>query len=731
MKYSSALAAAATFGLSAATWPKDAPGYSTPENTDTKCNSQMQKGYTFGGVQEGPMRQHGGLKFGGFDCKTTNYKRTFDSYDHTDSKPNEDGYGKCITGAAKPDSGPSMEAPDRDFSIQKMHLSTEFDTPIDCHYTMPNGETCKETHDCSSKGTTIENSQCGGAKHMSIALPKEHKSKSCHVSVHSIGFHCGSASAPASSYPATSATPSSYATPSAPVYSTPSAPAYSSTPKAYSPSAPEYTPKASTPTPKGYSPSAPAYTPSAPAYTPSSPASTPEEYPSSPASTPEEYPSSPASTPKEYPSGPASPSSPAEYSSPAGYAPPKPSGYGPPERSTAQPEQSKPSVYTTTSSCSAGQVITQKHSKATTSTITEVETKTITSCAETVTNCPAEKKTVTKVTTATPGEEYTTTLTKATVITDTVTATHTPKAKPSEYPSGPTPEQPSTPNKPHEAPEAPKPYAKATTCPPGYKVAPKHGSPYVLNQPTVKPGDNGNGPSGGTSSTPAPAPKMLPRCLNTFQAEKCKGNTDADCYCKNSEYITDVINCAVAHGDSKEKAAEAISYLQGICAEHVSNNPALVTAVPSTITVQPVPKQTQAPAHGYTTIPLPKYSTTLTVPKVSFTSGKGGDVELAHYGSSSPTQAPKPYGANSPAQAEAAPSGAAPGAPGAPAAPAGPGAAADTAGAAGAAGTPATSVAAPSYASESAKPAYTGAANKKAIGGGIGAAAGIAALLML
>ena len=700
----------------------------------------MQKGYTFGGVQDGPMKQHGGMKFGGFDCKSTNYKRTFDAYDHNDSKPNQDGYGKCITGAAKPDSGPSMEAPDQDFSIHKMHLSTEYDTPIDCHYTMPNGDTCKESHDCSAKGTTIENTQCGGAKHMSIALPKDTKSESCHVSVHSIGFHCGSASV--SSYSATSSAPSSYATPSAPAYSTPSAPAYStpsapaqsSTPMAYSRSAPEYTPKGSTPTPKVYSPSAPAYTPSsqastpqesAPAYTPSSPSSTPQEsapgYTPSPSSAPQEsapgYTPSPASTPQE------SPSSPAEQTTPGGYSvPSKPSSYGAPERSTAHPEQSKPSVYTTTSSCSAGQVITQTHSKATTSTITEVETKTITSCAETVTNCPAEKKTVTKVTTATPGEEYTTTLTKATVITNTVTATRAPKAKPSEYPSGPTSEQPSTPNKPNGTPQAPKPHAQGTTCPPGYKVTPKHGSPYVLNQPTIKPGHGANSPSGGTSATPAPAPKMLPRCLNTFQAEKCKGNTDADCYCKNSEYITDVINCAVAHGDSKEKTAEAISYLQGICAKHVANNPALFTAVPSTITVQPVPKQTQAPAHGYTTIPVPKYSTTLTVPKVSFTSGKGGDVELANYGSSSPTQAPKPYGANSPAQVPAAPSGAAAGAPGAPA---GAGAAAP------AAGTPATSVAAPSYASGPSKPAYSGAANKNAVGGGIGAAAGIAALLML
>jgi hypothetical protein len=106
---------------------------------------------------------------------------------------------------------------------------------------------------------------------------------------------------------------------------------------------------------------------------------------------------------------------------------------------------------------------------------------------------------------------------------------------------------------------------------------------------------------------------------------RCKDNSDAKCYCPNKEFTKKVISCIDAWGTSKSEITEALSYFTGICAAWVPQNPGIVTAIPSTITLAPTVTSSASPITG-DVISAPKvpcttitYSTyTVTVPQVSF-----------------------------------------------------------------------------------------------------------------
>lgn len=113
---------------------------------------------------------------------------------------------KCITGSAKPDkasspkfgcgsSGSSVSA----FSVTEIEISVEFDCDLEFHYDMGDGTTCKQKSSCSSSGSIVKNSQCGGAKSVAVVFPSQTagsgKGKSsCSIGVHSVGFDCSTAS---------------------------------------------------------------------------------------------------------------------------------------------------------------------------------------------------------------------------------------------------------------------------------------------------------------------------------------------------------------------------------------------------------------------------------------------------------------------------------------------------------------------------------------------------------
>jgi hypothetical protein len=72
---------------------------------------------------------------------------------------------------------------------------------------------------------------------------------------------------------------------------------------------------------------------------------------------------------------------------------------------------------------------------------------------------------------------------------------------------------------------------------------------------------------------------LLPQCLNTwmFQAN-CKDNKDYPCYCKNPELITNVMGCVKAWAKDESDSKTAATFLMGLCAPFVPQNPAIITA---------------------------------------------------------------------------------------------------------------------------------------------------------
>lgn len=139
----------------AATGWLDFSAYSSPDNTDVKCTEKQQGGFNWEGLNTGSFDSYGGNKFSGWECKEDGYgkrdvltKRTFGS--------------KHIQGKLHSNPSWSCDQDDESMSIDEMEVSSSEDTDIDCEYSMPDGSVCKETHSCSSGGSIIKNSQCGG-----------------------------------------------------------------------------------------------------------------------------------------------------------------------------------------------------------------------------------------------------------------------------------------------------------------------------------------------------------------------------------------------------------------------------------------------------------------------------------------------------------------------------------------------------------------------------------------
>ena len=103
----------------------------------------------------------------------------------------------------------------------------------------------------------------------------------------------------------------------------------------------------------------------------------------------------------------------------------------------------------------------------------------------------------------------------------------------------------------------------------------------------------------------------------------CKNNADASCYCKNKDFTKQVIDCVSAWCGTDDETRDALQYLIGICAEHVPENPGLVTDCPSYIPLNPTPATPTAPAGGASTpagetgtAPAPEVPGTTPAPEV-------------------------------------------------------------------------------------------------------------------
>ncbi|KAI4251266.1 MAG: hypothetical protein L6R42_008453, partial [Xanthoria sp. 1 TBL-2021] len=97
-------------------------------------------------------------------------------------------------------------------------------------------------------------------------------------------------------------------------------------------------------------------------------------------------------------------------------------------------------------------------------------------------------------------------------------------------------------------------------------------------------------PSSPAQAPPAHYPSVLPNCMKTWiTITTCKDTTDSSCYCLDAAFTKTVQECVSAWAANNNDVQGALSNLAGICADHVSNNPGIITNVPKTITLVPTP----------------------------------------------------------------------------------------------------------------------------------------------
>lgn len=538
MKATHAILVAVVAQQATATWNMFAKPFTSPNYNDNECSDKQKGGFDWSDLKDGDSNfQYGDFDFSaGWKCSSAFGKRDALTKRTFGNKAIINSCGKqkpASFGCNKRKSG---------FSITTIDVSVEFDVMVDLHYTMNDGSICKQKSvPCKKEGSTIQNTQCGGAKSVDVYLGSSYKGSksSCQIGFHHIGFDCN----PGKPYtpPSPPAIPSSAPVVPPPVSSKP--PTLSSAPPASSKATQSTQEVASSPVSPpascngGYGEGCPPVK-SSPVATP--PAATPpvatSPVSSSPVATPPAV-SPPVATPpvatppSQTPSSEAPPyavSSPAPFGNSSAVLPPtyKTTQVPPPPPPSQESSSAIPSL------CNGGYGG----------------------------SCGAS--------------------------------------------SGVSPSQP---------PSTPLPSSAGPTVP-----SPPASSPVY---PPLQGGE---------------VPPQLPQCMNTWleiSTEDCKDNTATDCYCKNSKFTKNVIDCVQAWCETDEQTKKALQYLVGICAQHVPENPGLVSdcpgdtfSPPSTPSggvgssagpvPTPGPSGTPPPSQPVTTIVYG--STSITVPAVHF-----------------------------------------------------------------------------------------------------------------
>ncbi|EJP68417.1 adhesin protein Mad1 [Beauveria bassiana ARSEF 2860] len=490
MKVTYALAVAATIEQASATfllggdllkkW-KGVDSFICPGQKPVICKPDQVPGYDWGKVPVGPVDNYGGCNFKGWSCK-----KKFGRRDMLAGR--QDDGSKFIEADISTDgsSQPVIEASNEIGSFDINNLSVEVDTPgrYDFIYTVRNSNfPCKQTHELTTEGQTIVNTQCGDATALTIAVAKNQGNqkrtlglflkKFCKIKCHKIDFWCK---------------------PPPPGKTT--------------------TPPASQTTPPGTPPVTPPGTETTPPNTP---------------------PTVPGTTPP--------------FETVPGTTPPFETVPGTSSTEKTTPPVTPPATVTTT---------------YTTSTVYTTSTKTITSCGPEITSCPIK----------TPGGTH--------VVTVTIPVSTTICPVTETVPVVPTQTQPG-------------------------ETKPGETQPSETKPGETQPGETQTSPPVPTQSLPCP--ESVPKCLKMWldEAKECKkDNTDAACYCKNSNFTDKVFGCLGAYSGSDQNVADAINFFQGICAEHVGENPNIATGA-ETIIITATP--TAQPTGGVTTITV---STTIT-----------------------------------------------------------------------------------------------------------------------
>lgn len=587
----------------AATFPfHNAPAFTCPQNTDNKCTDKQKSGFAFDDLSTGPFSQYKDFNFNGWTSGAgfggRFGKRT----------------GRGISGVCGSDKSkaPSFGAGDK-FSLGSIHVTPEFDCDLEFHYDMPDGSTCKHRNKCTKGGTNVVNKQCGGATNVTIIYPPqpEKPKPSCSVIISTISFDCSTkqSTVPPKTKTSKTKTKGVSTTSAAATTSVPSVPA-ETTASSAAPVASSSAPAESVPA---------SQTSSAPAEITSAPAeSVPAE------SVPAE--SSASSAPVE--------SAPVESASvssvPAESAPVETA----PAETTSAPVTDVVSAPPVTST-----IVTSFDS---TSTIFVTEVQTITSCAPTITNCPANSVTTTVVTIATstticPVTETLTTVISATSSAAPVASTEGPSEIVISTSIGDIISAPAGSTSSAAAVESSAVVSSAVESSTDVVVPT---SAVASSSAVAVDSTSSAAPVSTAPVEPLPCPGVVPSCLNTFLFETgCTDNSDAECYCPNALFVKNVYECIYAHGESESIISEAITFFQGICAPYVITNPGIATGVPTYVTTTAAPTSvapvvttitvditTVVPCTDEAGSTIPSSSTTvivdttMTVPQIHFTS---------------------------------------------------------------------------------------------------------------
>ncbi|KAL2149840.1 hypothetical protein VTH82DRAFT_7516 [Thermothelomyces myriococcoides] len=168
-----------------------APPFTCPANTDNQCTDKQKPGFSWDDLDFGDFFDYGGFHFRGWKCEDAGGSR---------GRFAPRTFKKVIGGTCHADKSQSPSfgcGPDLDrFSLGSIHVKPEFDCDLEFHYDMPDGSICKHRSPCSRSGTTVHNTQCGGAKNVTIIYPPQpDKPKpTCSIQVPTISFDCSTAS---------------------------------------------------------------------------------------------------------------------------------------------------------------------------------------------------------------------------------------------------------------------------------------------------------------------------------------------------------------------------------------------------------------------------------------------------------------------------------------------------------------------------------------------------------
>jgi hypothetical protein len=218
-------------GLAAATWDRNAGHFNSPTYNNNECSDKQNSGYDWSDLPTGGFSGYddfnfsGGSGGSGWSCANSFGKR--------DSLTKRSFNNKCIKNRVSKDTAAALDcsAKQEGFSVKEIQVSVEYDCDLEFHYTMPDSSVCKQTSSCKKEGTTVENTQCGGAQSVQVYLGNHDQGdkEDCEIGFHSIGFDCNPGYVPSttSSAPAESSTKPAESTSEVPATTT-EAPAESS-----------------------------------------------------------------------------------------------------------------------------------------------------------------------------------------------------------------------------------------------------------------------------------------------------------------------------------------------------------------------------------------------------------------------------------------------------------------------------------------------------------------------